>query len=48
VTSSDVITAVRRRLWLEWVLAIPGHREGFSRLSGPLRQIRLNGLAPAA
>jgi hypothetical protein len=48
VTFSDAITAVRRWLWLEWVLAIPGHREAFSKLSGGLRQILLNGLAPAS
>jgi DDE superfamily endonuclease len=48
VTFSDAITAVRRWLWLEWVLALPGHRDAFSKLSGPLRQILLNGLAPAA
>ena len=48
VTFSDAITAVRRWLWQEWVLAIPGHREAFSKLSGPFRQILLNGLAPAA
>jgi hypothetical protein len=48
VTFSDAITAVRRWLWLQWVLAIPGHREAFSKLSGPFRQILLNGLAPAA
>jgi DDE superfamily endonuclease len=48
VTFSDAITAVRRWLWQEWVLALPGHREAFSKLSGPFRQILLNGLAPAA
>jgi uncharacterized protein YerC len=48
VTFSDAITAVRRWLWVEWVFAIPGHREAFSKLSGPFRQILLNGLAPAA
>jgi len=48
VTFSDAITAVRRWLWLEWVFAIPGHRVAFSKLSGPFRQILLNGLAPAA
>jgi hypothetical protein len=48
VTFSDAITAVRRWLWVEWVLAIPGHREAFSKLGRPLRQILLNGLAPAA
>ena len=48
VTFSDAITAVRRWLWLEWVLAIPGHRQAFMKLSRPLRQILLNALAPAA
>ena len=47
VTFSDAITAVRRWLWVEWVFAIPGHREAFSKLRGPFRQIVLNGLAPA-
>jgi hypothetical protein len=47
VTFSDAITAVRRWLWVEWVLAIPGHREAFSKLRGPLRQILLNNLAPS-
>ena len=37
-----------RWLWVEWVFAIPGHREAFSKLRGPFRQIVLNGLAPAA
>ena len=31
VTFSDAITAVRRWLWVEWVFAIPGHREAFSK-----------------
>jgi DDE superfamily endonuclease len=48
VTFSDAITAVRRWLWQEWVLAAPGHHEAFSKLSGPLRRIVLNGLAPVA
>jgi DDE superfamily endonuclease len=48
VTFSDAITAVRRWLWLEWVLAIPGHRDAFEKLKPGLRQILLNGLAPAA
>jgi DDE superfamily endonuclease len=48
VTFSDAITAVRRWLWQEWVLAIPGHREAFLKLRGPFRQILLNGLAPAS
>jgi hypothetical protein len=37
VTFSDAITAVRRWLWLEWILTILGHREAFSKLSGSLR-----------
>src|SRR5262249_17074651 len=48
VTFSDAITAVRRWLWVEWVFAITGHREAFQKLGRPLRQILLNGLAPAA
>jgi hypothetical protein len=48
VTFSDAITAVRRWLWLEWVLATLGHRDTFGKLKPGLRQILLNGLAPAA
>jgi hypothetical protein len=48
VTFSDAITAVRRWLWEEWVFAILGHRRAFSKLSAPVRQILLNGLAPPA
>jgi hypothetical protein len=48
VTFSDAITAVRRWLWLEWVLALPGHRDTFRKLKPGLRRILLNGLAPAA
>ncbi len=48
VTFSDAITAVRRWLWREWVLAIPSHRGGFRKLAPGLRQIVLNGLAQAA
>jgi DDE superfamily endonuclease len=47
VTFSDAITAVRRWLWVEWVFSLTGHREAFEKLSGPLRQIVLQGLAPA-
>jgi len=47
VTFSDAITAVRRWLWVEWVLTIPGHRGGFQKLAPGLRRILLNGLAPA-
>ena len=48
VTFSDAITAVRRYLWVEGVFAMSGHREAFQKLGGPLRQILLQGLAPAA
>jgi hypothetical protein len=48
VTFSDAITAIRRWLWQEWIFAIPGHSVAFSKLSVPLQQILLNGLAPAA
>jgi hypothetical protein len=47
VTFSDAITAVRRYLWVEGVFSISGHREAFEKLCGPLRQILLQGLAPA-
>ena len=48
VTFSDAITSVRRWLWVEWVLTIPGHRGGFPKLAPGLRQILLTGLAQAA
>lgn len=48
VTFSDAITAIRRWLWLEWVFAIPGHREAFQNLSRSFRTLLLHGLAPAA
>ncbi|AGA28731.1 hypothetical protein [Singulisphaera acidiphila] len=40
--------AAHRRLWLEWVLAIPGDRVVFQKLTPGFRQLLLNGLAPAA
>jgi DDE superfamily endonuclease len=48
VTFSDAITAVRRWLWLEWILAIPGHRDAFQKLRPGFQQILLNGLTQAA
>jgi hypothetical protein len=48
VTFSDAITGVRRYLWVEGIFSLSGHREAFEKLGGPLRQILLNGLAPAA
>ncbi len=47
VTFSDAITAVRRWLWLEWVFAVPGHREAFQKLTRPFRCLLLYALAPA-
>jgi hypothetical protein len=48
VTFSDAIPAVRRSVGVEGVFALSGHREAFEKLGGPLRQILLQGLAPAA
>jgi len=48
VTFSDAITAVRRWLWQEWIFAIPGHREAFSKLRRPFQAMLLYALAPAA
>jgi DDE superfamily endonuclease len=48
VTFSDAITAVRRWLWVEWVFAIPGHREAFEKLARPFRCLLLHALAPSA
>jgi hypothetical protein len=48
VTFSDAVTAVRRWLWQEWVLAAPREREAFAKLARPLRRVLLSALAPAA
>lgn len=48
VTFSDAITAVRRWLWQEWVFAIPGHSQAFSKLRRPFQAMLLYALAPAA
>jgi hypothetical protein len=48
VTFSDAITAVRRWLWQQWVLAIPGHSEAFQKLPRSFRSLLLSGLAPAS
>jgi hypothetical protein len=47
VTFSEAIAAVRRYLWVEGVFSLSGHREAFEKLGSPLRQILLQGLAPA-
>jgi hypothetical protein len=48
VAFSDAITAVRRWLWAEWVLATPGHKDAFAKIPGRLRDLLLRSLAPAA
>lgn len=48
MTFADAITAVRRWLWGDGVLAIPGDRTALTTLSRPFRQLLLAALAPAA
>jgi hypothetical protein len=45
---SDAITAVRRWLWTDWVFATSGHDRAFAKLPHLLREVLLDGLAPAA
>jgi hypothetical protein len=45
---TDSFGSLPRWLWVEWVFSLTGHRESFEKLGGPLRQIVLQGLAPAA
>jgi hypothetical protein len=47
-TFSDAITAVRRWLWSEWVLATPAHQRAFAKIPPRLRDLLLRGLAPTA
>jgi hypothetical protein len=47
-TFSDAVTAVRRWLWAEGVLASAGHGEGFAKIPGPFQELLLSALAPAA
>ena len=47
-TFSDAITAVRRRLWTDWVFATPKHYGAFAKLSRPISAVLLYALAPAA
>ena len=42
------ITAVRRWLWADWVVATAGHEEAFAKLPEPVRDALLYALAPAA
>jgi hypothetical protein len=48
LTFSDVLTRVRRWLWVEWIFKQAPHPEAFSKLPRPLQEILLYGLAPAA
>jgi len=47
-TFSDAITAVRRWLWSEWVLATPAHQRAFAKIPPRLRDLLRRGLAPTA
>ena len=48
MTFSDAITAVRRHLWQEWVFARTALGQAFEEIPPSLRDLLLNGLAPAA
>jgi DDE superfamily endonuclease/Archaeal putative transposase ISC1217 len=48
VTFSDALAAVRRWLWSEWVFPQAGNAAAIAKLPGPLREIILSALAPAA
>lgn len=48
VTFSDAITAVRRRLWSDWVFSQPAHSRALNEIPRPIRTLLLQGLAPAA
>ena len=48
VTFSDAITAVRRRLWVEWIFETGCPEVAFSKLPGRFRHTLLCALAPAA
>jgi hypothetical protein len=45
---SDAITAVRRWLWDQWVLATPEHQAAFAKIPPRLRATLLHAVAPAA
>ena len=48
VTFYDMITAVRRYLWVEWVFKTHGQSAVFRKLGSPFRRLLLAGFAPAA
>jgi hypothetical protein len=48
VTFSDALTSVRRWLWVEWVFPPAGCAGGLEKVPGPLREVLLAALAPAA
>jgi DDE superfamily endonuclease/putative transposase ISC1217 len=45
---SDAITAVRRWLWTDWVLASCDHKRAFAKLPESLQEVLLYALSPAA
>jgi hypothetical protein len=47
-TFSDAISAVRRWLWTDWVIARVDQDQAFAKLPEALREVVLNALAPAA
>ncbi|HXG11637.1 MAG TPA: hypothetical protein VNK04_17915 [Gemmataceae bacterium] len=48
VTFSDAMTAVRRWLWTNWIVAKAAHATAFAQLPEPLREVLRYALAPAA
>jgi hypothetical protein len=48
VTFSDALMAVRRWLWREWVFPQVGLAPVVQKLPGPVQELLLRGLAPAA
>jgi hypothetical protein len=48
VTFSDVITGLRRWLWVHWAFANMAKNKGFQKLSRSFRNMLLDALAPAA
>ena len=45
---SDAISAVRRRLWVDWAFVMYGQNDTFTKLPGPLRKLLLFALTQAA
>ena len=47
-TFSDTLAAVRRRLWTESILPQASETQGLEKIPGPVRELLLTTLAPAA